>query len=204
MSKLCFVDLETTGLDHYRHCPWQIGMIVETPSGEMLEGKERREFHLKFQPLPQADITLEALRVGGVTMEEFARFPTAKEAKAKIEEFLAQLVNKFDKNDKLWFIGYNAQFDCAMLRSWWERQADQYFASWFWHPSIDVMNMAAQRAMLTEKRGQMVNFKLKSVAEHFGDQPLPDPSGIHDAMEDVRMTQRLYHTLCKLNSADST
>jgi len=194
MSKLCFVDLETTGLDHYRHCPWQIGMVVE-------DGRGQIEFHLKFQPLPQADITLEALKIGGLTTEEFAKLPTAKEAKAKLETFLGQLVDKFDKTDKLWFIGYNAQFDYAMLRSFFERQADQYFASWFWHPPIDVMGMAAQRVMLTEKRGQMANFKLRSVAEHFGEELLPDPSAIHDALEDVRMTQRLFHVLCKLNSA---
>ena len=192
MNKLCFVDLETTGLDHYRHCPWQIGMIVE-------DGRGMGMFHLKFQPLPQADITLEALKIGGVTTEEFAKWPTAKEAKSALETFLAKVVDKFDKTDKLWFIGYNAQFDYAMARSWFERQGDNYFASWFWHPPIDVMGMAAQRVMLTEKRGQMVNFKLRSVAEHFGEQALVDPAATHDALEDVRMTQRLYHTLRKLN-----
>ena len=126
MSKLCFVDLETTGLDHYRHCPWQIGMVIEIPSSETLEGKERREFHLKFQPLPQADITMEALKIGGVTMEEFAKFPTAKEAKAKLDEFLGKVVDKFDKTDKLWFIGYNADFDYRFLRLFFERQGDTW------------------------------------------------------------------------------
>ncbi len=143
MSKLCFVDVETTGLDPQRHCPWQIAVVID------IHGQEEYSWSLKFQPLPNADITLGALKIGGVTTEEFAKLPTAKEAQHTLESVLSRAVDKFDKTDKLWFIGYNAQFDYSMLRAWFERQGDNYFASYFWHPPIDVMGMAAQRVMLT-------------------------------------------------------
>jgi DNA polymerase-3 subunit epsilon len=74
------------------------------------------------------------------------------------------------------------------LRSWFVKNGDKYFGSWFWSNSLDVMVLATQK--LLSKRAKMENFKLKTVAAEFG--ITIDEQRLHDAQYDIDLTRYIY------------
>ena len=109
--KLLFFDLETTGTNPARHGIHQISGIVE------IDGVEQERFDFKVRPNPKAEILDEALAVGGVTREEIDAYPLMEEVYGKLVALLARYVNKYNKTDKFFLVGYNnASFDNQFLR----------------------------------------------------------------------------------------
>ena len=137
--KYCFIDTETTGLDPQVHSIHQLTAIITDPNLNELE-----TFNIKFAPWEIAHFEQSALDVGHVTLEELKNRPTSfRMAYASFQEFLHHHCAKFDKKDKLQFVGYNAPFDAQFVRSFFEVCADRYFGSWFWNPPICVMQASA-------------------------------------------------------------
>lgn len=184
MSKLCFVDTETTGTDFKKHGLVQISGIV------LVDGVEKSSFNYHPHPFDTDEIDDSALAVNGVKREDFALFDKPKDIHDALSELLGDDVDKFDKRDKYFFVGYNARFDADFVRAFFEKCGDVYFGSWFYFPPIDVMNLAAARLM--DKRSQMPNFKLATVAGMFDLKPEGD---LHDAFTDIRLTKRLFDKL---------
>lgn len=137
--KLLFFDLETTGTNPARHGIHQISGIVE------IDGVEQERFDFKVRPNPKAEILDEALAVGGVTREEIDAYPPMEEVYCKLVALLSRYVNKYNKTDKFFLVGYNnASFDNQFLRGFFLQNGDNYFGSWFWSNSVDVMVLASQ------------------------------------------------------------
>ena len=67
---------------------------------------------------------------------------------------------------------------------------DKYYGSYFWHPPICVMNMAAQK--LAHRRADLPNFKLTTVAEAIG---VACEGNAHDATYDITLTREVYKKL---------
>ncbi len=68
-------------------------------------------------------------------------------------------------------MAYNARFDAYHVRAWFDKNGDKFFGSWFFHPPIDVMRLAAVHVM--RKRAGMSDFRLpivgpSSVSAHSG------------------------------------
>ena len=184
-SKLCFVDVETTGLNPETHGIWQIALIVEIAGAIAIRQSWR------CQPFKGRDkVNDEALAVGHVTLADLKTFPEPGEVKTEIESLLEPLVAKRDKADKMHFIGYNARFDYDFLRAWWTKNGDAYFGSWFWMPPIDVMSLAGLYCM--DVRPQLVNFKLPTIAKQLLNRD-PDDTQEHDALYDIELTRELFH-----------
>ena len=182
MIKLAIIDVETTGLNHWTHCPWSLTARFY-PNPVTLT--------LKFKPLEGAQIDAEALKVGGVTTEELATFEAPLIAYQKFVSVLSSRIDKYNKSDKLHFVGYNARFDMDFLRSWFSRQGDKFFGSWFWFPPIDVMALAAVELM--DHRAALADFKLATVAHYFGMEV--DKEKLHIAEYDVELTDQLFRWL---------
>src|SRR5690606_11562747 len=103
---------------------------------------------------------------------------------------LGRYVDKFRKQDKLHLVGYNNRgFDDPFLRAWFVQNGDNYFGSWFWSDSIDVLVLASE--YLRASRHTMENFKLMTVAKELGIEF--DESKLHDALYDVKITRALYN-----------
>lgn len=100
MSKLLFFDLETTGVKFWRNGIHQIGGIVD------IDGQETERFDIRLAPNPAATIEQEALDVAGVTLEQVQSYQPMEEGYRQLVGILSKYVNKFDKRDKMYLVGY--------------------------------------------------------------------------------------------------
>jgi DNA polymerase-3 subunit epsilon len=181
--KLLFFDLETTGTNPGKNGIHQI-------SGEIvINGKTMERFDFKVQPNPKCVIEEQALSVAGVTREQILAYPLMFEVYQKFVAMLGKYVDKFNKTDKFFLVGFNnASFDNQFLRGFFLQNGDQYFGSWFWSNSIDVMVLAS--ACLADRRHEMENFKLATVAKFLGVNV--DDASLHNADYDIFLTKAIY------------
>ena len=193
--KLLFFDLETTGVNPGKNGIHQISGMIE------IDGVEQERFDFKVQPNPKAIIEQEALDVAGVTLEEVQAYPPMGEIYSKLVSMLSKYVNKYDKTDKFFLVGYNnAAFDNQFLRGFFLQNGDNYFGSWFWANSIDVMVLASHH--LAPRRHEMVNFKLGTVAKFMGVDV--DNESLHDAFYDIYLTREIYNIIEKQRIYNTT
>lgn len=183
MKKLFFFDLETTGLDYTKHGIHQI-------SGEIvINGVTKESFDFKVQPFAGSIIEEEALKVAGVTKDQILSYPPMNEVYWQIVKMLSKYVDKYNRTDKFFLVGFNnSAFDNDFFRSFFDRNGDKYFGSWFWSNSFDVMVLATP--VLAEKRPLMPNFKLATVAEWMG--IIVDSEKLHDAGYDIFLTKAIF------------
>lgn len=181
--KLLFFDLETTGTNPGRNGIHQI-------SGEIvIDGVSKEQFDFHVQPNPKAIIEDAALQVAGVTREQVLAYPLMSQVYSEFVTMLGKYVDKFNKKDKFFLVGYNnAAFDNQFLRGFFLQNGDQYFGSWFWSNTIDVMVLAS--AYLMDKRTEMENFKLSTVAKFLGVDV--NDNDLHNAFYDIALTKAVY------------
>lgn len=181
--KLFYFDLETTGVNPARNGIHQIGGEIE------IDGVVVENFNFRVRPNEKAVIEEEALKIAGVTKERILDYPPMRVVYSEIVKMLSKYVDKFNKNDKFFLVGYNnASFDNQFLRGFFLQNNDNYFGSWFWSNSIDVMVLASNK--LKHERDKMENFKLSTVAKQLGIEVNPDM--LHDANYDIYLTKEIY------------
>ena len=185
--KLFFYDLETTGTMVHRHGIHQIsGMIV-------IDGQIKETFDFKVAPNPAAQIDDAALAVGNVTRDQILNYPPMDQVYHQIVGMLSKYVNKFDRTDKFFLVGYNnAAFDNAFFRAFFVQNGDKYFGSWFWSNTFDVMVLATPA--LSAKRAEMQDFKQATVAGTLG--VAVDPEKLHDASYDIVLCKAIFDKVC--------
>jgi len=191
--KILFLDLETTGTNHWQHGIHQISGCID------INGETKRSFNFKVRPNPAAKLNQEALDVGKVTIEQIQQYPPMIEVYQEIIQMLSEYVDKFNKSDKFFICGYNnAGFDNNFFRAFFVQNGDKYFGSWFWSNSIDVMVMATN--LLLEQRSSMIDFKLKTVAKTLLIDI--DETKLHDAEYDIFLTRSIYYHIKHAYSVD--
>ena len=186
-KKFVYFDVETGGLDFKVNPILSLAMLYEY--------KDKRD-SLVVYIKPEQDQVCEAgaLEVNGFTMKEINsdKFVSYKEAYSIIIKWLSGKINKFDKRDKAWLVGFNSQsFDTPFLIELFNRNSDKYFFSWFWPENMDVRILAGMKLM--NQRPSMPNFKLMTVAKHIGLNI--DESKAHDAIYDVEITREIFKKL---------
>jgi len=188
--KILFFDLETTGLNPAKNGIHQI-------SGEIvIDGETKEQFDFKVQPNPKCLIEQQALDIAGVTSEQVLAYPPMIEVYAQFIAMLAKYVDKYKKTDKFFLCGYNnASFDNNFLRGFFLQNGDNFFGSWFWSNTLDVMVLAT--TFLASKRHEMENFKLMTVAKCCGIKI--DESKLHDASYDIYLTKEVYNIVTNPN-----
>jgi DNA polymerase-3 subunit epsilon len=184
--KLLYIDLETTGVRHWKNGLHQISGCIE------IDGEMKETFDFKVCPYKDAMIEDEALKVSGVTKETILAYPAMKDVYAQIVSMLSKYVDKYNKTDKFFLVGYNnSSFDNQFLRAFFVQNGDNYFGSYFWSSSLDVMVLATE--YLKERRHTMIDFKLKTVASEMG--LTIDESRLHDAGYDIELTRNIYRLI---------
>lgn len=108
---------------------------------------------------------------------------------ARLVQMLSKYVDKYNKKDKFHLVGYNNRgFDDNFFRGFFLQNGDQYFGSWFWSDSIDVLVLAS--TFLAARRHDLPNFKLATVAEALG---IDINAGkLHDASFDIDITKQVF------------
>lgn len=190
MHKLIFIDTETTGVDPAVHGIIQVAGICCTYDAiGGFTGKEE-VFNLRARPFPEDVIDERALEVNGITLQQLNELPTPQEMYYKFVAILDRHIDKYNRRDKAYFVGYNAMFDYNMMRRFFEKSGNTFFGSYFFFPPIDVMQLASFALM--DERPKMANFKLKTVAEAL---KVPLPENLHDAMADIEVTRGVFMAL---------
>lgn len=181
--KLLFFDLETTGTNPGRNGIHQISDQI------VIDGKHVQDFDFHVRPNPKAVIEDAALNVGGVTREQVLAYPPMGQVYKEFVAMLDKYVDKYNKKDKFFLVGYNnAAFDNQFLRGFFLQNGDNYFGSYFWLNSIDVMVLAS--AYIADRRADMENFKLSTVAKFLGVSVSDD--SLHNALYDIELTRAVY------------
>jgi len=180
--KYFFLDTETTGLNYKEHGIIQIGGIVE------IDGKVEVEIDLKCQPFSFQKISKESLDINKVTVKDIQKFMPPEKAFRELISILDSFVNRYEKDDKFFLVGYNAFFDNCFLHEFFENNHEQYFSSYFWWPPIDVAVLFQE--VMKEYRHKFQNFKLENIAAI-----LNIDVTIHDALSDAKACRELYKRL---------
>jgi len=179
MIKLLYFDCETTGLDFISD------QIIEMAGVYDENGKAIRAFNLKLRPTVTSDFS-SALKIQNKALEEVLAYPERQAGYKKFIDFLDGCVNRFDKEDKMYLVGYNIQFDKRFLQNLFDEFNNKYFGSYFNFECIDVLSLAA----VFKLHGNMLsqNLKLSSVCQA-ANINLKDA---HTALEDVIATRKLF------------
>jgi DNA polymerase-3 subunit epsilon len=186
MAKLFFYDLETTGVKFWKNGIHQIsGAIV-------IDGEIKESFNMHVKPYPAAIIEQEALDIAGVTEEQIMAYADMTHVHQHLLQTLGKYVDKYNKMDKFHLVGYNnASFDNQFFRAFFTQCNDNYFGSWFWSDSLDLMVLASHKLM--DERSAMENFQLKTVARKLGIDV--DETKLHDAKYDIGLCIQMYDKL---------
>ena len=190
MSKLVFIDVETTGVDRESHEIVQLAAIVTNSDASVTFG----EINLTIRPsLPAAFIDKTAIAKCNKTVDDLmANEYSMKEAHQLFCEFLGEHINRYDKEDKAHFVAYNSGFDEDFVRRFFQRCGDDFYGAWFWTPSLCVMKEVA--FILRDHRHKFKNFRLCNVCE-FLDIEFDEENEAHDALYDVRKTIEIFNKL---------
>ena len=181
--KLLFFDIETTGLTPTKHSIHQISGCIE------IDGEEKECFNFNVAPNPKMEIIDESLLISGKTREEVLNYRPMSIVFKEFINLLEKYVDKYDKNDKFFLVGYNnSAFDNQFLRQWFLQNNDRYFSSWFWQNPLDVYVLATQKFICDRKN--ISDFKLKTVCKYAGIDV--DEAKMHDAIYDIEITRKLY------------
>ena len=186
--KLLFFDLETTGFGFDKCAIIQIGAIlIDLKTDMTLEPIDA--VNLKMKPAKGKWIDRRALEINGISIDEMNSWQDPKIAYEKLIKFLDKHVDKFNKMDKIKLIGYNSMhFDIDFLRQFFKDNGDEFFGSYFWSDSIDVMSEASR--YLTFYRPIMNSFKLGNVAKTLGIKI--DEKSLHDGLYDIKLTYKIF------------
>lgn len=179
---ICYLDTETGGVDPAVNPVLQIAAILTK------DGKEIDRFDFKVKPFEGQIIDDKALACNGFTREQISNF---EEPKIVLGKLIAKLAP--EQNGKWFFCGYNAGFDENFMRRFFENAGGKKYGSFFITPHLDVMTLAA--FALGDEVKQLENFKLVTVAKHFGVQF--DETKLHDAMVDIEVTRNLMRAVYK-------
>lgn len=197
MIKLFYEDTETTGTNPYKNGITQIAATIYflTDDGKY---EKKDEFNFKVRPFDDDVIDDKALEITGVTKEEIMNYNRPQAVYKDLVAKLSEHCDKFNKQDKMFFVGYNSRFDYDFLRQFFEKNGDKYFGSFFFFPSVDVMNVAIVH--LIEQRHILPNFKLATVAEYL---KIETEGKFHDAMKDIETTRLIFEKFVNLKGGSN-
>lgn len=183
--KIIYLDTETTGVDCVKNAIVQVAGIIVS------EGKET-EFNIEMQPFKGAAVESRALWKNRYSLEDLAKLQPSERAFEEFDKLISSFVNRYDKQDKLYIVGYNSVFDVGFLREWYRRNGNEFYGSYFHNPPLDVMQLAGW--LLAGKRTELEDFRLVTVYEYTTGKKLEDA---HDALADARATRELTGLLFK-------
>lgn len=182
--KIMWLDTETTGLNKEKCDIIQLAGII------IIDGEEKERFNFHIQPVNYENIESEALMKTNITIEKLKTFELPQEVFQKFKNMLAKYIDKYNKDDKFYLAGHNVQFDLEFLKSFFNKQEDTFFGSWFYYHTIDLMAFA--NILHTAGLIYFPNKKLETIAQTL---KIPVGGELHDAMIDIDITRRCF---CRL------
>ena len=191
MSKVIYIDVETTGLDCNMHGIRELAFIVEIDGFVVDKGL------LKINPFTytkEIKADAKALEISGKTLDEIISSEYEKSFCQFLDftRMLDKYVDSSNKEDKFTINGYNTSFDIAFLKAWFnDNGMNKFFSSYFSYKELDVFALVKQfkhLGLIDTK-----NDKLKTVCEYFN-----IPLDAHNALDDIVATKELSEKLISM------
>jgi DNA polymerase-3 subunit epsilon len=174
---ICFLDLETTGIDPKISGAFEIAILIYQGSQCVFE----ELYHLN--PLnDQIKWSEEAYRINGVSEDTILSYPPIE---GVVPDIITDL-KKYMPREKYVFAGYNCEFDYNHLKALFLR-CGYYMMDYFNGKLIDVLELV-RRATKMGLLPTTDNHKLETVVKSLG---IPHGS-LHSALEDIKVTRKLY------------
>jgi len=176
--KVIWIDVETTGIDHENNVIIELAALYEN-------GKDKSVFHVYINPgiFPDDFKVIEELT--GITQEYLEQNGiTEAEAYTQFIDWIGQYIDKYNKADKAIFAAYNAKFDNDYMRDFFKHNNDDYFGSWFYSASLDIMSTVALCVRL-ELMQVPSNFKNPTICESLGIK-----HNAHRALDDIKASRK--------------
>lgn len=184
--KILWLDTETTGLNTDKCDLIQLAGIV------IINGEEKERFNFHCQPVNWENIEPVALEKTNMTIEKLKTFPMPQELYKNFIELLGKYIDKYNKEDKFFLAGHNVQFDFNFVKTLFKKMGDNYFGSYFWYKTIDLMALAT--ILHTAGLINLSSWKLDDIAKYL---EIPTDENLHDAFVDIDLTRKCF---CKLAS----
>lgn len=184
MSKVFWLDVETTGKDSKKCGILQFGIIIQ------IDGKVVETAEFSMNP---GDVLYdpEATKIHGITKEMAQGFDNELKVFNRFMDLLDIYVSRYDKEDKFFFAGYRCGFDWDFLTEFFLRNRENYIMSYFRSAQLDVITMCAH--ITKNLRVPVTSYTLKAMCVLF-EIPLDDA---HNAMADIVATFKLYKLIDK-------
>jgi len=186
MSKVIWIDTETTGLDPKIHGLREVGFRIE------IDGKIVEEGFLLIDTMTYKNekyISKYVCNVMNVTEVLLATYPDSHESLVKFENILHKYVNK-DSKSKFQMAGFNVKFDYEFIEEWFKDDNGEfnYFDTYFGHQRLDVLELV--RHLKHWKLFETKNNKLETLCNHFDVE-----IEAHQALSDIQATKILHQVL---------
>lgn len=196
MSKILWLDTETTGLDPLRHGLIEIGGIVE------IDFEIKEEFDIKIGIMEGQEVDEGAALIQGLTLEQFKQqvesfrsqpgdgeiYQNPLQAYRQLKWIFDQYVDRYDKADKFIVAGYNIGFDISFLEMFFKRMGDNYLYSYITSP-VDIL--AVVRFMSLGMLN-VENHKLETICK-----AMNIPLEAHNALNDIRATREIAYRIMR-------
>lgn len=133
-------------------------------------------------------------KVGGkIKKQGVIKVPNGVNIYPSIINLIDGFVDKFNKEDKMYFIAYNAEFDTNFMRELFTQNNNNFFGSYFYNPSVCIMQMVANKLMRKNVRPE--NFKLSTICKYY---KVPvDETKLHSALYDIKISNEVYKAVRK-------
>lgn len=197
-NKIIWVDIKTTGLYLGEDKIIEIAALYE----EIGYPKSRSVFHRYAKPAKEKPKDWDDLKVQNeLTITDFTGITWEKLEKEGLSQndltlefidFLNSKIQLRDVKDKCIFAAYNTSFDSQFVRKLFNPDADQYFGSYFFSCSLDIISTVA----LARYKGVLpvlTNYKNITLAEHFNIK-----LQAHSALSDIKASRAIQLELEKL------
>lgn len=117
--KFLWCDTETTGLDPQNAAPFEISLIFVN-QGNTVKIEKERTFYLNALAIPGIEYNEEAAKIHGYSRETIESFDDPKDVMQDLKDFLYECLRN-PAESKMFFCGYNCQFDYKHMKSLFER-----------------------------------------------------------------------------------
>lgn len=182
--KFMFLDMETTGVKPFSDRPVQISAIVDEDRNTVAE------FNGFINPgdvVPPKAV----LDLLGVSLEDLRKRGDQESVVfQRFLGFLDPVVDRYDKQDKLFLVGHNIQFDFAFLSEFFRRNGNDFLGSYIsTRRMIDTFQLVNFDNLLRGEVDPNRSFRLEEIARR----RVVPMTGLHDASVDVRLTRDIFY-----------
>lgn len=183
MTRLVFIDTETTGLDPVQHDLWQLSMIITDEAGNIIETE-----NIFAKPNSIENATEQALKVAQIKREALGNLPNRHDAYCKFIEALIRICT--ESGGKAVWVGYNNKFDVQFIDKFC-REFDFGFDLWDYFSYIPIDMLQVSMMLKTMGFINTDTLRLEWVFKGFG----LGTDTAHDAVADANAVRVLYQWL---------